>query len=99
MKEKLLNIFGTFGTIIYFAIQIIIYTLPFIMIRTNFFLSLILIAANSLIPFASVIFWIWGLVCAITGPQDVFAIIYYAVFVVIWLPFFISSIISFFSKR
>ena len=98
MKEKFVNALGGFGIILFFAIRLIISILPFVMIGGNFFLTLILIGINTFVPFASVVFWIWGLVCAIKGVQDFFAILYYIAFVVIWLPFFISTVISAFSK-
>ena len=45
-----------------------------------------------------IVFWIWGLVKAIGGKQDVWAIIYYIVSVVVFLPVFGSIISSFFKK-
>lgn len=99
VKEKLTTTFGAFGSIIYFVISAIVYVLPFIMIGGNFFLSLVLIGINTFVPFTSAVFWIWGLICAIKGIQDVWAIIYYIAFAVIWVPFYISTIISFFSKN
>ena len=57
-----------------------------------------LMRINMILPPASVVFWIWGLVCAINGVQDVFAIVYYVAFVVMWLPFFISTIAAFFKR-
>jgi hypothetical protein len=98
-KEKLSNALGTFGTVLYFLIRLIISILPFVMIGGNFFLTLLLISINTFVPFASAVFWIWGLVCAIKGVQDIWAIIYYIAFVLIWIPFFISKIVSIFSKE
>lgn len=99
IKDKLANTFGVFGIIIYVLIRAIVYILPFVMIGGNFFFTLLLISINTFVPFASVVFWIWGLVCAIKGIQDIWAIIYYIAFAVIWLPFYISTIISLFSKK
>lgn len=98
-KEKLSNALGAFGTVLYFLIRLIISILPFVMIGGNFFLTLLLISINTFVPFASAVFWIWGLVCAIKGVQDIWAIIYYIAFVLIWIPFFISTIVSIFSKE
>jgi flagellar biosynthesis GTPase FlhF len=98
LKENLAETLGTFGIILYFVSSWIIYILPFVMIGGNFFLTLLLIAVNAFVPFASAIFWIWGLVCAIKGVQDIWAIIYYIVFVVVWIPFYISTITSFSKK-
>lgn len=99
MKEKFKNIFGSFGGILFLFSRAIVSILPFVMIGGNFFLTLLLIFINTFVPFASAVFWIWGLVCAIQGVQDVWAIIYYIVFVIVWIPFYISTIISFFTKE
>lgn len=97
-KEKFLNTLGAFGAILIFLSRCIIAILPFVMIEGNFFLTLLLIAINTFVPFASIVFWVWGLVCAIQGVQDFWAILYYISFVVIWLPFFIRTVVSVFSK-
>lgn len=94
IKERLINYFGTFGIYLYFAFSLFLAAFPFIMIDSNFFVTFLLALVNLLIPFASVIFWAWGLICAINGPQDVFAIIYYIVFVVAWVPYYISVLSS-----
>ena len=99
MKEKLISSLGSFGGILYFIIRMIISILPFVMIGGNFFLTLLLISINTFVPFASAVFWILGLVCAIKGVQDIWAIIYYVAFALIWIPFFISTIVSMFSKK
>ena len=99
MKEKLINAFGSFGVILFYIIQTIVSVLPFVMIGGNFFVTFILILINMFVPFASAIFWIWGLVCAIQGVQDIWAIIYYVAFVIAWIPFYISTIVSIFSKK
>ena len=99
MKEKLINALGSFCVILYYILQTIVSVLPFIMIGGNFFVTFLLILVNMFLPFASAIFWIWGLVCAIQGVQDIWAIIYYVAFVVVWIPFYISTILSVFSKK
>lgn len=99
MKEKLINALGSFGVILYYILQTIVSVLPFIMIGGNFFVTFLLILVNMFLPFASAIFWIWGLVCAIQGVQDIWAIIYYVAFVVVWIPFYVSIIVSIFSKE
>lgn len=99
IKEKLEGLLGGFGAVLFFLVRILISVLPFVMIGGNFFLTLLLMAINTFVPFASVVFWIWGLICAIQGTQDIFAIIYYIVFAVVWVPFYTSTIISAFSKK
>lgn len=99
MKEKLIGIFGVFGIVLFYITRLIIAILPFVMIGGNFFVSLLLISINTFVPFASAVFWIWGLICAINGVQDVWAFVYYVAFAVIWIPFYISTIASFFKKN
>ena len=99
LKEKIINTLGAFGIVLYFLVQLTVAILPFVMIVGGFFLSFILIFVNYWLPITSVVFWIWGLVCAIKGVQDIWAIMYYIAFVVIWIPFFVSTILSIFSKR
>jgi hypothetical protein len=94
VKERLTNAFGVLGGVLYFAINIIISILPFVMIGGGFWFSFLLISLNTIVPYASIVFWIWGLICAIQGVQDIWAIIYYILFVVIWLPFYINLILA-----
>ena len=97
IKEKLVNTFGAFGGVLYFIISAIVTVLPFVMIGGGFWFSFLLICLNAIIPFASAVFWIWGLVSAIKGVQDVWAIIYYIIFAVVWLPYYFSLAIGFIS--
>lgn len=94
VKEKLVSALGAFGGILYFVIRTIVAVLPFVMIGGGFWFSFLLISLNAFFPFASIVFWIWGLVCAIKGVQDVFAIIYYVAFAVLWMPFYINLALS-----
>ena len=98
MKEKLLDALGTLGGILYFVISAFVYVLPIAMIGKPFLLNLIFFGVMQFFPPASIIFWVWGLICAIGGPQDFFAIIYYILFVVMFLPFFLNIISAFFKK-
>lgn len=97
MKDKLQSILGGFGAAIYFVISLLVSVLPFVMIGTSFWLNLLFFGIIQFFPTASVFFWIWGLVAAINGVQDIFAVIYYVLFVVMFLPFFISTILDFLS--
>ncbi len=98
-KEKLLSRLGSFGLILYYILCSVIYILPMVMIGTSFWLDLLFFGIMQFFPPSSIIFWIWGLICAINGPQDWLVIIYYIVFAVGWLPFFISIIKSLFSRN
>ena len=98
-KEKLLSHLGFFGIILYYILCSVIYVLPMVMIGTSFWLDLLFFGIMQLFPPSSIIFWIWGLICTINGPQDWLAIIYYIVFAVGWLPFFISVVKNLFSRN
>lgn len=99
MKDKLLNALGTFGGILWMIISLVIYVLPIVMLGTSALLDMLFLGVMYWFPPSSVVFWVWGLVCAIKGPQDIIAIIYYIAFVVMFLPFFISVVSSFFSRK
>lgn len=99
IKEKIVGSLGVFGLVMYYLVQLMVIILPFVMIGGGFFLTLLLTTIEFFLPLTSVVFWIWGLVCAIKGVQDIWAIIYYIAFVIIWLPFFVSTVLSIFSRR
>lgn len=99
LKEKLLATFGTIGGILFYLVSFAIYILPLVMIGASFWWDLLFFAILYFVPVSSIVFWIWGLVCAITGPQDAWAIIYYVLFVVLWVPFFFSTIAELFSSK
>nr|DAP11666.1 MAG TPA: hypothetical protein [Caudoviricetes sp.] len=96
LKEKLSDWLGGFGVALYFVITLAISVLPFVMIDTNFILTIIFIGIEDFLPITTIVFWIWGLVAAIKGVQDVWAIIYYIAFAVLWLPYFINIILALF---
>ena len=96
--KKFFALFGGFGVILYYIVTLVIAVLPFVMIDVSFWLTFLFIGINLIFPPATIVFWIWGLVCAINGVQDVFAIIYYVVFVAACLPFFIGTVSAFFKK-
>lgn len=92
MKEKLSGALGTFGAILYYLIRISVSALPLVMIDGGWLLRLALFTVMYFFPASGIIFWIWGLVCAIGGTQNWVAIVYYICFAVIFLPFFISCV-------
>lgn len=99
MKEKLMNAFGSVGMVIWFLGSTLVYILPFVMIGASFWLNLVFFGIVSIFPPASIVFWVWGLVCAIKGVQDVWAIIYYVLFAIMFLPFFISTVLDIFQRK
>lgn len=98
-RDTLSDALGTFGIILYYLIAVLINILPFVIIDTNFILTFIFVSLQTLFPISRVIFWIWGLIAAIEGVQDVYAIIYYIAFAILWLPSFIHMLFSIFRKN
>lgn len=98
MKKKLADTLGVFGVILYYIISTVAYVLPFVMIGAPFWLDIIFILVQEFLPITSIVFWIWGLVRTILGPQDIWAIIYYVLFGIMYIPFFINLILVFFQK-
>ena len=94
-KEKIFNALGTFGIIIYYGWGILVSVLPFVMIDVHFLLTLLFIAIEFFLPVTSIVFWIWGIIAAINGVQDIWAVIYYITTVILFFPFIIGVIIDF----
>lgn len=92
LKEKFVNCLGTFGMILYYFITLFSTAMfPLAIIELNFFVTFIFIALSMFFPPSAIVFWIWGLVATINGPQDAIAIIYYVVFAVVIVPLLIYS--------
>lgn len=89
---------GGAGAVIYYIATVIVSALPALFITGSWFWRFIIFLVQSLFPPASGVFWIWGLIKAIMGQQDTFAYIYYVVSVVVFLPYFIVTIINFISS-
>lgn len=98
IKEKLQSTFGAIGIVLYFVVILFVSILPIIMINTSFWLDILFFFLMDIFPLSSIVFWVWGLVKAIQGPQDWLAVVYYISFAVLFLPFIITIIVGFFSK-
>lgn len=95
LKEILTGALGTFGFVLFLLIQLVVSVLPLVMLPVKGFFFWFLIAfVMYVLPITDVIFWVWGLVCAIGGVQDWLAILYYVCFAVLFLPTFISALLS-----
>lgn len=81
---------SSLGGILYYITFGVIAVFPIVMVGMPFWVDLILVGIMLFIPATSSIFWVWGLIAAILGPQDSFAIIYYILFASMFLPFFIK---------
>ena len=99
MKDKLMTALGAVGIGIWYLITLLIAVIPLVMINAPFLLNILLLAFALFVPATSGVFWVWGLVCAIRGPQDIIAIVYYVLFAIMFLPFFISTVLNLFRKR
>lgn len=99
MKEKLIDKLGTLGVVLYFVFTLAVAVMPFVMIDASFLVTLILIFIAQAFPITSIVFWIWGLLCAINGVQDIWAIAYYVMFAVMFLPFIGSIILDLFQGK
>lgn len=99
MKEKFTGALGAFGIVLYYLFRLLCCILPFVMINAPFLLLVVFFFIAYFVPASSIIFWIWGLVCAIRGPQDFLAIIYYIATVIAYLPFILSIFSTLFSKE
>lgn len=99
MKEKLSAALGLFGIILYYLISLLIAFLPIFIISKSFWISMIFFWIIQILPISSIVFWIWGLIVTLNGPQDIIATIYYVLFAIMFIPFFISTILDLFKKR
>lgn len=105
IKDKLGETLGVVGFILYYLITGFITVLPFVMIDVSWYVTLILIVAYVFIPAIIPLvpiglgLWIWGFVCAISGPQDFLAILYYIVFAVKCIPLAITMIETLIAKK
>lgn len=68
--------------------------LPLYFISLPFWADFLILLALYFYPVLTIPFWVWGLVCAIRGPQDILAYIFYAVFAFV----FIFPLVSAFKK-
>lgn len=110
LKEKLVGLLGTFGGVLYFAICALLFVLPVSMISNTFdfpfWIDFLMISALLMFRGLDYIAWIVGFVCALKGPQDTLAIVFYIAFAImialpfiIWLISFVgSAIYNFFNK-
>lgn len=93
MKDKLIEMLGVAGLVLYYIFRLVASIMPFVMIGASLFATIILILISGYFPLATPVFWIWGLICAFKGPQDFWAFAYYILFVIVTIPF-ISIIVE-----
>lgn len=98
MKNKIIDSLGSFGIVIWFLFLLFKNMLPAVMIADSIFIAIGIAVIQEMIPFTSIVFWVWGLVCAITGKQDFFAYVYYIMFAILFLPFILKTVLDFFNR-
>ena len=98
MKEKLQSALGVFGTVLYFALLLLLAVYPFVFIDVHWLLMGLFIMISASFPPAGLVFWIWGLINVIGGPQTFWVILYYVLFAIAMLPTVISFTVSLFKR-
>ena len=102
IKDFLLTSLGTFGILLFYVISLLITVYPLLMFKMSWWLYMILALIIQLvvvnIPFGLEVLWIIGLIGAISGKQDIFAVIYYILFVLLVVPTIIRLVKIFLSK-
>ena len=102
LKEKLVNVLGAFGGILYFVISFFLFLFPITIITstlnlpmwTNFIFATLLLAMPSINTILSIV----AFFVALNGPQDIIATAYYIYFGIICVFKIIPFIIAIFSK-
>lgn len=103
IKDFLLTSLGTFGMVLFYAISLFITVYPLLMFDMPWLLYMILALIVQFfiinIPFGIETLWVIGLVGAISGKQDTFAVIYYILFALIIGHALINLLRILFSRR
>lgn len=85
------------GTVMY-VVAALLTAAPLFMLGFPWWVDFLIIIGIYFIPFfgglAQIVIWIWGLVAAISGPQDILAIIYYVLFAVYAVLFLVPIVLS-----
>lgn len=108
LKERFGTVFGNAMGVVYFIVTFLLSILPLVMLDLPFWADFLIILGVNLLNgllfcIPELALWIVGLVAAIHGKQDAWAIAYYVVFGInalkILLMFVRSLISSIISKR
>lgn len=86
IKDYLFTTLGTIGVFIFYTFSLLITLYPLLMFDMHFLLYIVLALIAQIvvnIPFGLEVLWSVGLIGAIIGTQDVFAIIYYIAYALI----------------
>lgn len=88
MLNRLIEKMGGIAKVKYFLFSIIVSIFPMVMLDIPFWIMVMIVGSVYIMPVLMIVpLWIAGLIGAICGPQDVWAILYYIVFGIaaVWL--------------
>ena len=80
LKRLLAVWMGSIGVVIFYLISLGMTAFPCLMLNLPVWAIFLVVIACRFIPFAYQILWIAGLIGAIAGKQDAFAVVYYVIF-------------------
>lgn len=82
LLKRLLAIWtGSIGVAIFYLISLGVIAFPCLMLNLPVWAIFLVVIACKFIPFAYQVLWIAGLIGAIAGKQDAFAVVYYVIFI------------------
>lgn len=99
--EKLKDILGGFGIVLYYIISIAVAIIPVAAIGFDWWLSFIIFFVMTLIPYVNIIFWIWAIVVVFNGTHHLNGV-GYTLFWIVFVLFLLQTVmnmISSFSDR
>lgn len=94
LKETLSSTLGVFGFILTYLMSAFVIIFPTLIIDVPFVLDILFILLIWFFPITSIVFWVWSFIIAITGPQDLLAIVFYIVSIIIFIPYIINVILD-----
>ena len=100
IKDIFLGSLGTIGLILYYLLGFVMLIFPIWIINPSSYLVWIgLTMLLTFVPQLTLIFWVWGLIVAISGVQSWITVAYYICFVLLYLPKLIHLVLSIYFER
>jgi hypothetical protein len=103
MKEKMQSVLGVFGSVLWYAISILISFAPLITLGFNFWVDALLIFVVTTIPYigmvVSLILWVWSLVLMVQRPFGVWSVVYFVALIINVVIYVVPFIQSLFESR
>lgn len=101
LKERLVGKLGTLGFALWFIISLIFMVVPVAILPVSIWIRALILCVIYALPMigllVQIVVYFWGFFVAISGPQDIVAIIFYIVFALWICSSFIPLLISMFS--